>query len=150
MGLRQCDKCGEMVDEAKAFCPGCGHSLVVEEKRQKPSEFERLDSTVQLGNTMYNQMLSDMGLNIASGSASAKPEKRIEVIAPVGEVPLVPKRPGPKAPAVGPPPPPMPDKAKPKGRIKWIVLGLIAFLLLFPISLLSAISFWFEIWSRLK
>src|SRR4051812_16043562 len=84
MGLRQCEKCSEMVDEAKAFCPGCGHAFVEEEKRQKASEFEKLENTVQLGQTMYNQMLSDMGLNIAGSRTT---EKKVEVIAPVGEKP---------------------------------------------------------------
>src|SRR4051812_20452120 len=84
MGLRQCEKCSEMVDEAKAFCPGCGHAFVEEQKRQKASEFEKQDNTVQLGQTMYNQMLSDLGLNI---SKSGVPEKRIEVIAPVAVEP---------------------------------------------------------------
>ena len=83
MGLRQCDKCGDMVDEAKAFCPGCGNAFVEEEKRQKKSDFEQQDNTVQLGNTMYNQMLADMGLNISKPASAA--EKRIEVISPVGE-----------------------------------------------------------------
>jgi len=65
MGEKQCTKCGEMVDEAKAFCPGCGHAFVDEKKRTSVSDFDQSQSTVQLGNTMYNQMLSDMGLNIS-------------------------------------------------------------------------------------
>src|SRR3954454_20193929 len=83
MGLRQCDKCGDMVDEAKAFCPGCGKAFVEEEKRQKKSDFEQQGNTVKLGNTMYNQMLADMGLNISKPASAA--EKRVEVISPVGE-----------------------------------------------------------------
>ncbi len=77
MGLRQCDKCGEMVDEAKAFCPACGHAFVEEQKRSEPSVFESMEGTMQLGNTMYNQMLSDMGLNI-----SAAPNKSVETVQP--------------------------------------------------------------------
>ncbi len=69
-----------MVDEAKAFCPGCGSAFVEETKRETASEFDRLDNTVQLGQTMYNQMLSDMGLNISK--APNAPEKRIEVVVP--------------------------------------------------------------------
>src|SRR5712671_5942459 len=114
MGLKKCDKCDEMVDEAKAFCPGCGSALVDEERRQDVSSFERLDKTVQLGNTMYNQMLSDMGLNIAK--APETPEKRIEVIAPI-ETASAPKT----EPAAGP------AKASgPSSRTIWIVLAVLA------------------------
>src|SRR5580765_8207492 len=81
MGQKQCDKCGEMVDEAKAYCPGCGNAFVEEKKRQEASQYERMDPTVQLGQTMYDQMLSDMGLNIAKAPEIV--EKRIEIIAPV-------------------------------------------------------------------
>ena len=65
MSQRPCDKCGEMVSVTKAFCPACGHALVDEEARAETSEFEGLDGTMQLGKTMYNQMLSEMGLNIS-------------------------------------------------------------------------------------
>ncbi len=81
MALKQCEKCEEKVDEAKAFCPGCGHAFVEEQKRSQASSFEAMDSTVQLGQTMYNQMLSDMGLNI-SKAPDAPPQKRVEVITP--------------------------------------------------------------------
>ena len=77
MGRKKCEHCDEMVDEAKAFCPGCGSSFVTEEQRQEKSSFERLDKTVQLGNTMYDLMLSDMGLDT---KAAPNPEKRIEII----------------------------------------------------------------------
>lgn len=81
MTQKQCGKCGEMVEQAKAFCPGCGHAFVEEESREA-TNFERMDSTVQLGQTMYNQMLSDMGLS-KEKDASLTPEKRIEVIEPI-------------------------------------------------------------------
>ncbi len=80
MALKECDKCGEMVGEAKAFCPACGHAFVDEETRREKSKFDSLDNTVQLGQTMFGNMLSDMGLNISK--APNAPEKRIEVIAP--------------------------------------------------------------------
>lgn len=80
MGLKECDKCGEMVGEAKAFCPACGHAFVEEEQRQETSKFDSFEHTVQFGQTMYNMMLSDMGLNI---SKSPNPgEKRVEVLEP--------------------------------------------------------------------
>ena len=59
MAFKQCDKCNETVDEAKAFCPACGNAFVEEERRSITTNFEEMDMTVQLGNTMYNQMLSD-------------------------------------------------------------------------------------------
>ena len=62
---KKCSKCGEMVDEAKAFCPGCGNAVVEEKKRASVSEFDLSDHTVRLGDSMYNQMLSDMGLSIS-------------------------------------------------------------------------------------
>jgi hypothetical protein len=63
MATKQCSACGESADEAKAFCPGCGHSFD-EEAERHTSDFQNMDSTVQVGKTMYGQMLSDMGLNI--------------------------------------------------------------------------------------
>lgn len=64
MAEKDCGKCGEIVDEAKAFCPGCGHSFVDEKKRTTVSDFDQSKKTVQLGETMFNQMLSEMGLSI--------------------------------------------------------------------------------------
>ena len=82
MGENQCGKCGETVDEAKAFCPACGNSLVEEKKRTSVSDFDLSNKTVRLGNTMYNQMLSDMGLSV-SKQPSRDEKQRLEVIAPV-------------------------------------------------------------------
>ena len=81
MGLKQCEKCTEMVDEAKAFCPACGNAFVEEKKRQKASEFESAESTVQLGKTDFDKMLSDMGLDISK--QPSVPEKRVEIITPI-------------------------------------------------------------------
>ncbi|MEJ7623825.1 MAG: hypothetical protein WKF34_07510 [Pyrinomonadaceae bacterium] len=97
MATLQCEKCGEVVAEAKAFCPGCGNALLVEQTRETPSSFEAMDHTVQLGQTMYHQMLSDMGLDTSRRDrADSKPEvtpltvaeKKIDVIRPaVASVP---------------------------------------------------------------
>jgi hypothetical protein len=135
MGLRQCDKCSEMVDEAKAFCPGCGIAFVEEERRQDASRFEKLDSTVQLGNTMYNQMLSDMGLNISK--TPENPEKRIEVIAPIETAPAAKDEPKKATHA--------PAKAS---RTIWIVLGVLALLILLPAAFASAIFLVRDLLSR--
>src|SRR6478735_2461167 len=149
MGLRQCEKCSEMVDEAKAFCPGCGHAFVEEQKRQKASEFEKQDNTVQLGQTMYNQMLSDLGLNL---SKSGVPEKRIEVIAPVATEPA--------ARSVQPATAPVqkaatassaaPNEVRKSGRAKWIILGIVGFILLFPPALASTIAIVLQLLSRYR
>src|SRR5438105_3815827 len=112
MGLRQCQKCNEMVDEAKAFCPGCGNAFETEEKRTEASKFDSADHTIQFGKTAYNLMLSDMGLNISK--APDPVEKRIEMIAPVATsaTPL-PVRP-PENIAVEP---------KPASNAKWFIIG---------------------------
>src|SRR3954453_3997579 len=85
MGLRHCEKCGEMVAEAKAFCPACGKAFVEEKKRQEESKFEKLDHTVQFGQTMYNQMLEDMGLDISSLPKPAKKSAEIITVVPEAE-----------------------------------------------------------------
>ncbi len=74
-----CPKCGERSDEAKAFCQACGHAFVEEEQRTDRSAYEQADNTMQMGQTMYNAMLSDMGLNLKR----SEPEKRVEVLKPV-------------------------------------------------------------------
>ncbi len=76
MDQRACEKCGEMVSAAKAFCPACGHAFVEEESREGASEFQQLDHTMQVGKTMYNQMLSEMGLNIAAKPEPSKPAEQ--------------------------------------------------------------------------
>lgn len=132
MGLKQCDKCSEMVDEAKAFCPGCGNAFVEEEKRQQASEFDRMDSTVQLGQTMYNQMLSDMGLNISQKPQSV--EKRVEVIAPL--------------PVTAKPPVAVPKKPKASIDRRWIILGGAVLVVIF-LLVLAAITLIVLFWPRL-
>src|SRR6478752_6644641 len=81
MAEKQCGKCGEMVDEAKAFCPGCGHSVVDEKQRETVSDFDQSKRTVQLGETMFNQMLSEMGLNISRPPHTD--DKKTEVVVPL-------------------------------------------------------------------
>ena len=139
-----------MVDEAKAFCPGCGHAFVEEQKRQKASEFERQDNTVQLGQTMYNQMLSDLGLNL---SKSGVPEKRIEVIAPVVAEPAAKEVQAAIAPVQAAAPTPSAaraDEVKKPGRAKWIILAIVGFVLLFPPALVSTIALVLELLSRYR
>src|SRR6478736_4065588 len=81
MAEKRCDKCGEIVDEAKAFCPGCGDSFVDEKQRTTVSDFDQSKRTVQLGETMFNQMLSEMGLNISKQPGTD--ETNTELITPL-------------------------------------------------------------------
>jgi rRNA maturation protein Nop10 len=130
MAQRQCEKCGEMTDEAKAFCPACGEAFVEETKRAAPSVFESMDGTMQLGNTMYNQMLSDMGLNI-----SAKPGRSDDVTEPVIHIP----------PAAIPSPAPAVQPAVPapkESSNKWLIAVLVALIaLLFLLIVVLVIAF---------
>ncbi|MFN0138461.1 MAG: hypothetical protein ACKVQW_00045 [Pyrinomonadaceae bacterium] len=121
MGQKPCDKCGELVDEAKAFCPACGNAFVEEEQRKEESAFEQMDSTVQMGKTMYGQMLSDMGLNIskAPDATPPPPEKRVEVIAPLTTTAT-------PAAAVTPISRAQTEPAVKKSYVMWIVLGVAA------------------------
>ena len=117
MSQRPCEKCGEMVSVTKAFCPACGHALVEEETRAESTEFQQFDGTMQVGHTMYNQMLSEMGLNISAASeqvtetvkpivsempppAAAKPLQPVkaEVIRPIATETLAPAAPAAAAP----------------------------------------------------
>lgn len=129
MPQHACEECGEMVDEGKAFCPSCGHAFVEEQRREKPSEFQSMDGTQQFGKTMYNQMLSDMGLNL-----KAVPKPRTQVIqaavpaavtpAPVKEVPAAPP----------------PAVAEEKRSNKFLIFGIIAAFLILGFLLIVALG----------
>ena len=138
MGQKACDKCGELVDEAKAFCPACGNAFVDEEQRQDTSAFEKMDNTVQMGNTMYGQMLTDMGLNISKTPEAVPPEKRVEVIAPIATN---------ATPAANVTPPPEQQSAPPakKSYLVWIIVGAIVliFLLILLISIAGVIFYYY-------
>lgn len=124
MGSKQCGKCGEDVHEAKAFCPGCGNAFVEEEERKTLSGFELSNDTVKLGDTLYNQLLSDMGLSISK--SPNKPETTVEPIKSDAAAPSPVK-------ALG---------AKP-AYLKWLILGAVAALgLLFLLLLVLIVLFW--------
>jgi uncharacterized integral membrane protein len=126
MAFKQCEKCNETVDEAKAFCPACGNSFVEEERRSITTNFEEMDMTVQLGQTMYNQMLSDMGLNV-SKTYDAQ-DNIVEIAAAVAPVaPVMPVSPA-AAPTARPGEP-----AKSNNKMIWIIIGVIAALILLAI-----------------
>ena len=126
MGQKQCGKCGEVVDEAKAFCPGCGNAFEDEKQRTSVSDFDRSNPTVQLGATMFNQMLSDMGLSIPKEG-----EKRVERIAPVVRTPA-PRNPDPTPAPVQPP--------VRSGYRNWIIAAVIAVLLLIAAAFIFVVA----------
>ena len=134
MGVKQCDKCSEMVDEAKAFCPGCGNSFVIESKREIRSNFDSFEGTIKLGDTMFNQMLSDMGLNISKEPAAPPVEKRPEVVH--------------LQPAAAQPPQPVPATQEPKSNLKWFIAGGVVLILGFLLILAVAVVV-FILWPRL-
>lgn len=139
-----------MVDEAKAFCPGCGNAFVTEEKRSEASKFEKMGGTVQFGQTVYNQMLEDMGLNIAGSPNPA--EKRVEVITPVRTETVLPIKPEVKAAVPTPKKKPVerPKKTAAASNTKWYILIGLAVVFLLPVSLASAVLFVIDVLSRLK
>ena len=130
MGSKYCGKCGEQVDEAKAFCPGCGNAFVEEEKRTTVTEFEGSEKTVQLGQTMYNQLLSDMGLSI--GKPPGKAEPKVEVIRPEPAVKPVEAE---------------PPKAEP-AYVKWLIIAAVVVFGLAVLIILAAIAIIFYLSPR--
>jgi hypothetical protein len=132
MASQPCAKCGEQVDEAKAFCPACGNAMFEERERTTKSSFDTMDSTVQLGQTMYNQMLSDMGLDI-SKSPNAKKSVTLQPAAPA---------PRPAKQQQQQPSPPQPGAADvtPKGsnRKLWVIAIVVGIALFFLALLVVA------------
>ena len=108
MAEKLCGKCGEMVEEAKAFCPGCGNAFVEERQRTTKSDFDLSANTVRLGDSMYNRMLSDMGLSI-----SKQPNREEPAVAAIQ--PAAPER------ESGVPPSPRKSPI-----LKWVVIGIVA------------------------
>ena len=131
MAEKTCPQCGETVEEAKAFCPACGNAFVAEEQRTDTSAYEQADHTMQMGQTMYNNMLSDMGLNIKK----LEPEKRVEVLKPVAVQPAQVLQPVASTRQAAQPPPQEP--AKDSGAKVWIITLVVAIVLL--LVLLAAV-----------
>jgi hypothetical protein len=76
MSLRQCIKCNEMVDEAKAFCPGCGHAVVSEDQSLEMSLFDLSSKTAQYDEGLFEELLSDMGLDISKTPNAGEKNRR--------------------------------------------------------------------------
>lgn len=116
-----------MVEEAKAFCPGCGNAFVEEKERTTKTDFDLSANTIRLGDTMYNQMLSDMGLSISK--QPNRDEPRTESSAPVASETI----------AVAPVPTSIVQPSPPKPSIlKWVLIGIAAFVLLLALLVVLA------------
>ena len=134
----QCGKCGEMVDEAKAFCPGCGNSIVDEKQRTSVSDYDQSKRTVQLGATMFNQMLSEMGLDISKPPDGG--EKNTEVVTPIVPTATI-KEPKQRERQAAP------DHSAQQSSPKWIrtaiiVLAVIALIILVMLAVAAALFFY--------
>ena len=104
--------------------------MVAEESRTRVSEFDASAGTVQFGQTVYNQLLSDMGLNIAE--AAPGPTAAVE---PVRE---------PK-----PAPTPTPVEGAKRNTTKWVV-AIAALLVLGAAALVVIVSLFIYLrWERL-
>jgi len=138
MAVNPCGKCGEMVDEAKAFCPGCGHSFVDEKQRTTVSDFDQSKHTVQLGETMFNQMLSEMGLNISK--APDRTEKSAEVVTPLAPAAQAsaPKREAKPLPAADI------ERRSRMIKIAVIVFAVIAFAVIIMLATVAALIFYYR------
>lgn len=147
MGLRQCNDCKEMVDDARAFCDACGHPFVDEIPRPESSPFDRSVETVQFNDTMFGAILADMGLDLSNPPHA--PEKGREVLRP-----LQPKVAAPiPAKAIARPKAAFPEpagKAREPGNsnVKWFVLaglGLALFLMVGLAVVILVLLYWLRL-----
>lgn len=162
MSSTACGKCGEMVDAAKAFCPGCGSPLVAEQARESSSEFESSDKTMQMNESMYNRLVDEIGKAPAPLGQPPKPVNSLPkpegaVIDPMAvsmvgkkfkEVsvtqikPITAVRPPAPPPGTAPaaessePPDARTSAAAPprKGKLKWVILAAIVLLVLTAVA----------------
>lgn len=114
MSLKKCEKCGEDVDVAKAFCPECGNPFVHEEKRQEATEFDKYAGTVALSKSAFNMMLGKMDLDTSRSPEEEKQQNPVENTA-----------------NDFPPQNKTPDQNKKSGITKWIIIGAIAAVIFF-------------------
>ncbi len=127
MNERQCPKCNSMVDAAKAFCPDCGNSMVVEEQRQTQTEFNKFEGTEKLTRSGYELLKKEMGLDISE----SPPLKEVGVQSPTL-----------KQAGVETPPLSVPANAPKSNAALWIIIGAAAFVFL-TICVLVVISVFF-------
>lgn len=132
MDQKQCEKCGETVDAAKAFCPGCGSPMVAEEERTRVSEFDASAGTVQYGKTVFGNLLSDMGLNIADVRNSPTKPKEESRPEPVQKAPQTKQE----------------KRAGMSTKTKWVIAGIIALMLVMAVIFAAAALFVFYRWEQ--
>jgi hypothetical protein len=133
MSSNKCEKCGEMVEAAKAFCPECGSPLVIEEQRSSVSEFDASAGTIQFGQTVYNKLLSDMGLNISELQIAPPQDHPAETQPKAEQAAADPKTEGRPA----------------GGRTKWIIAGILVFLLAVTALVVVVSLFVYMRWEQL-
>lgn len=146
MGLKICEKCGEEVDEAKAFCPDCGNPFVEEKKREGSSEFDKYAGTVNFSKSVYKMMLSEMDLDTSKSSdkknqpnleKDTNKSKPVEVNTPLSVSPEV------SSPKNIPPEIKPTNKNKKSGTNIWIILGVVglALLIILAVALLLGLLY---------
>jgi hypothetical protein len=142
MGLKNCEKCGEEVDEAKAFCPECGNPFVEEEKREGSSEFDNYAGTINFSKSVYGRMLSEMEMEI---SKPATPESQpIQPTEP--EI-----KPNPNLDSLNNIPPKNEPIQQNNKSGRWIIFALIGalFVIFLGIAVLLFLLFYFDVFSQL-
>lgn len=126
MSLKKCEKCGEDVDVAKAFCPECGNPFVKEEKREDATEFDKYAGTVALSNSAFNMLLGKMDLDTSRSPEEEKRQKPIQN--PANNFPAQNKT---------------PDQNKKSGMLKWIIIGAIVAVIFCFIAAIILIALFF-------
>lgn len=127
MSLKICEKCGETVDEAKAFCPECGNPFVSEEKREDSSEFDRYAGTIKLSKSAFNIMLSKMDLD----TSRSPEEEKSRTEQAIENLPEEHK---------------LRDQTKNSGMSKWIIIAAAGavILIFFVLAVLIALYIYFS------
>ncbi len=127
MSLKKCEKCGEDVEIAKAFCPECGNPFVKEEKRADATEFDKYAGTLAFSKSEHDLLLAKMDLDTSKSPETEQPKN------PVSD-----------SPNNFPPQNKSPDKKKDSGIIKWIILAAGAVIIVFfAVVILIALYIYF-------
>lgn len=123
MSLKKCEKCGEDVEIAKAFCPECGNPFVKEEKRAGATEFDSYAGTLAFSKSEHEMLLAKMELDTSKSPEAEQPKN------PVRDLPKDP-----------PPQTKPPDKKKDSGINKWIIFaaaGAVVFIFFAAVILIA-------------
>ena len=146
MGLRKCNDCGEMVDEARAFCDACGNPFVHEIQPAQSGSPDSSIETVQFNETMFGAILADMGLDLSNPPnipelppQASQPALKIEPLNRSDATAHSPNLAGTKPP---------PGGSFLTSRVKWWLLvgiGLIIVLTFVLIVLILILLFWFRL-----